>query len=374
VRGTYPLELTSPEAFGFLSLFGIPHLAAARALLMLALAWFLTPLPAGKAKRQGAKIGAALIGLWLFQPLTVLIAWAVMAAYLAVLFMRNRSGRAASPVSLRDPLVRTLIAVGISIPPVAYTALSFALDPVLRLWGAQNFLPSSPFGEYLLSYSVLLLPALAGAYLALRGDDRWLLPIVWALIFPVMIYLPISVQRRMAEGFWVVPVVLALYFVEKKVTGRARWAALALGMALMLPAAALFYGWALARSAAPAAPAFLPAAEVSALEWMDANAQPGAIVLSGYSPGNALPAYAGLVSFIGHGPETLNGTQKMLLVQAVFDGARPDAERLAALQQSGARYVLVGPEERAKMGTGVPGCRRIYSVDGWEVWEIELSV
>ena len=44
LRGTYPLELTSPEAFGFLSIFGIPHLAAARALLMLALAWFVTPL------------------------------------------------------------------------------------------------------------------------------------------------------------------------------------------------------------------------------------------------------------------------------------------------------------------------------------------
>jgi hypothetical protein len=373
LRGTYPLEFTSPEAFGFLSLFGIPHLAAARALLMLALAWFLSPLPDGGAKRQGVKIGVALVGVWFFQPLTVLVAWAVMAVYLGLLFLRNRLERAASPTSLRDPLIRALIAVGISSPTVAFTALSFAIDPVLRQWGAQNILPASPLGEYLLSYSVLLLPALAGVYLALRSHERWLLPIGWGLIFPLMIYLPISPQRRMAEGFWIVPVVLALYYVEKKLAGRARRAALALAMALMLPAAVIFVSWAVSNSRTPAAPPFLPVEEVRAFEWMDANAQADSIVLSGYNAGNALPAFAGLVSFIGHGPETLNSAQKMILVQTVFDGTRPEAERLAALRQTGARYVLVGPEERARMGSDIPACRVVYREDGWEVWEIILT-
>jgi hypothetical protein len=374
LRGIYPLEFTSPEAFGFLSLFGIPHLAAARALLLLALAWFLSPLPAGGAKRQGALVGAALVGVWLFQPLTVLVGWAVMAVYLALVFLRNRLGRAAEPGSLRDPLTRALVAAGISLPPIAYTALSFVLDPVLRQWGAQNFLPTSPLGEYLLSYSVLLLPALAGAYLALRADDRWLLPIGWTIIFPVLIYLPIGPQRRMAEGYWVVPVVLALYFVEKKLAGVARRAALALGMALMLPAAAIFFGWAVSNSRTPAAPVFLPTEEIRALEWMDENVRPGTIVLAGYNAGNALPAYADLISFVGHGPETLNNEEKKPLVRTVFDGTIPEAERLAALRQTGARFVLVGPEERATAGTEIPGCRLVYRAEGWEVWEIILTL
>jgi hypothetical protein len=177
----------------------------------------------------------------------------------------------------------------------------------------------------------------------------------------------------MAEGFWIVPVVLALYFVEKKLAGRARRAALALAMALMLPAAVIFVSWAVSNSRTPAAPAFLPVEEVRAFEWMDANAQADSIVLSGYNAGNALPAFAGLVSFIGHGPETLNSAQKMILVQTVFDGTRPEAERLAALRQTGARYVLVGPEERARMGSDIPACRVVYREDGWEVWEIILT-
>jgi hypothetical protein len=373
LRGIYPLEFTSPEAFGFLSIFGIPHLAAARALLMLALAWFITPLPAVQASRQGVKIGAALAALWLFQPLTVLIAWGVMAAAIVLSFLKRRLRRTMDEGLWRDWLTRASIAVAITIPFVLYSALSFALDPILRQWGAQNVLPSPLAWQYLLSYSVLLLPALAGAWLAFREDDRWLLPVGWALIFPVMIYLPVGVQRRLAEGFWVVPVVLALLFVERKLVGVARRVALALAMALMLPASILFAIWALANSRAPGAPIFLPVEEVRAFEWLDTNADPHAIVLSGFNAGNALPAYTALVSYIGHGPETLNGAQKQLLAQTVFDGTRPDAERLAALRQTGARYILVGPEERAKLGAGIPGCRWIFGGGGWEVWEFMLS-
>jgi hypothetical protein len=373
LRGTYPLEFTSPEAFGFLSIFGIPHLAAARALLMFALAWFVTPLPAAQARRQGVKIGAALAGLWLFQPLTVLIAWGVMAAAIALSYLKSRLRRPADGGLLRDWITRASVAVAITIPFILYSALSFAFDPVLRQWSAQNVLPSPPFWQYLLSYSVLLLPALAGALLALRAGDRWLLPVGWALIFPVMIYLPVGVQRRLVEGFWVVPVVLALIFVEKKLAGVARRAGLAFAMALLLPASMLFAAWATAHSLSPAAPAFLPAAEVSAFEWLDANAGSNAVVLSDFSAGNALPAYARLVSFIGHGPETLNGGQKQLLVHAVFDGTRPEADRLAALRQTGARYVLAGPDEQAQMGAGIPGCKLVYREGGWEVWEVALS-
>jgi hypothetical protein len=370
LRGIYPLEFTSPEAFGFLSIFGIPHLAAARALLMLALAWFVSPLPASQARRQGVKIGAALAGLWFFQPLTVVIAWAVMAAAIALSFLKSRLRRAADKGSLRDWITRASIAVAIAIPFVLYSALSFALDPVLRQWNAQNVLPSPPIWQYLLSYSVLLLPALAGALPALGADDRWLLPVGWALIFPAMIYLPVGAQRRLAEGFWAVPVILALLFVEKKLGGIARRAGLGLAMALLLPASMLFAAWATAHSLTPAAPAFLPAGEVSAFEWLDANAGSDAVVLGGFSAGNALPAYAGVVAFIGHGPETLNSTQKQLLGNTVFDGTRLNPERLAALRQTGARFVLAGPEEWTRMGTAIPGCRLVYSEGGWEVWEV----
>jgi hypothetical protein len=59
-KGAYPLEFTSPEAFGFLSLFGLPHLAAARALLLLSLAWMISPAAEEKPAQAGVKIGLGL--------------------------------------------------------------------------------------------------------------------------------------------------------------------------------------------------------------------------------------------------------------------------------------------------------------------------
>jgi hypothetical protein len=369
-RGEYPLEFTSPEAFGFLSLFGLPHLAAARALLLLALAWFISPAPDENPAPTGIKIGLALALSWFFQPLAAVVGGAVIAAFIALLFLRTRLRRIPSSATLRAPLVRAFAAAGCVFPLLLYSAFSFTLDPVLRQWAAQNTLPAPPVRDYLLSYGMLLVPALVGAWLARREDDHWLLPAGWMIIFPALVYLPVTVQRRLADGFWMALIVLALLFVERKWTDRARRWILPAAMGLLLPAAVLFWGWSLSVALKPAAPLFLPQAEVRAFQWLDANTGPGAVVLSRNNTGNALPAWTGLTAFIGHGPETLNNPEKLDLVDTVLDGGRPEAERLAALAESGADYVLLGPEEQTLFASGIPGCELVYRKDGWEVWKV----
>jgi hypothetical protein len=294
----------------------------------------------------------------------------VIAAFLALLFVRNRIRRGASSVSLRAPLVRALVVAAVTVPLLLYSALSFTLDPVLRQWAAQNTLPAPPVWDYLISWSVLLIPALGGAWLTRREDERWLLPVGWMIIVPVLAYLPVSIQRRLVEGFWMALVVLALLFVEKKLKGGLRRPVFAVATGLLLPAAVLFWGWTFSSALKPGAPIFLPRSEVRALLWLDANAEPGAIVLSRYNAGNALPAWTGLTTFIGHGPETLHNPEKLFLVETVMDGEKPDEERRTALAQSNADYVLVSPEEQIRLGAGVPGCELVYREDGWEVWKV----
>jgi hypothetical protein len=369
-KGAYPLEFSSPEAFGFLALFGLPHLAAARACLLLGLAWLVAGDTASSPKRQGLKIGLILTAGWLFQPLTVVIAWAVMAAYPALLFLRQRLLRLPASGLARTAFTRAWVAVAVTLLPTAYSALSFGLDPVLRQWAAQNVLPAPPIWEYLLSYSVLILPALAGAWLVWREGGGRLLPVAWLLVFPVLVYFPVTVQRRLADGFWTVLVVLALFLVERISADRVRRAAFVVGMALLLPAAVFFWGQSFLRALDPAQSMFLPAAEVRAMEWLGANAGPGALVLGPYEAENALPAYAGLTAFVGHGPETLYQKQKNQLVLTVLDGQRTDAERVAALRQTGSQYVLVGPASLAEKAGVIPGCELVYSIDGWEVWRV----
>lgn len=369
-KGAYPLEFTSPEAFGFLSLFGLPHLAAARALLLLSLAWMISPSAGEKPAWLGVKVGLALALGWFFQPLVVVVGWAVIAAFIAMVFLRNRIRRGAASVSMRAPLIRALAAAAVTVPLLLYSALSFTLDPVLRQWAAQNTLPAPPVWDYLISWSVLLIPALGGAWQTRREDERWLLPVGWMIIIPVLAYLPVSIQRRLVEGFWMALVVLALLLVEKKLKDGWRRPVFTLATGLLLPAAVLFWGWTFSSALKPGAPVFLPRPEVRALLWLDSNAPSGAILLSRYSTGNAVPAWTGLTAFLGHGPETLHNPEKLILVETIMDGERSDDERRNALAQSGAEYVLVSPEEQIRLGAGVPGCALVYREDGWEVWKV----
>ncbi|MDH5506803.1 MAG: hypothetical protein OEZ02_06245, partial [Anaerolineae bacterium] len=87
--GSLPLDFYSPESFGFLSIFGLPHLALARAFLLWGLAKYLAPLPsqpkAAFMDRPAVHAGLLWFLLAFMQPLTVVIAWGVLSAHLAAL-------------------------------------------------------------------------------------------------------------------------------------------------------------------------------------------------------------------------------------------------------------------------------------------------
>ncbi len=157
--GSLPVDFISPEAFSFLDLYGLPHLAAARCLFLLALLAHLRGRPVWA--------GLALLALSLIQPLYVLSAWVIMAAdvglraLLSIAILRRpehvearRAGLNA--FSLLD--LKGLAATGlISSPLVIYTTVVLSLDPVLKYWLVQNRLPSPHPLHYVFAYGVYLL-------------------------------------------------------------------------------------------------------------------------------------------------------------------------------------------------------------------------
>ena len=82
--GVLPLDFISPESFGFLSIFGFPHLAAGRALFLWSLTHYLK-------RSSGYVIGLILLLLGIVQPIYVVIAWVVMITHLAVVLFLSRS-------------------------------------------------------------------------------------------------------------------------------------------------------------------------------------------------------------------------------------------------------------------------------------------
>ncbi|MGQ0603724.1 MAG: hypothetical protein ACT4QE_18750 [Anaerolineales bacterium] len=375
--GSLPLDLFSPEAYSFLILYSLPHLAAARCLFLLALLAYL--------RGRGAWAGAALFGVSLIQPLYVIVAWIVIGLDVVVgLWQRPPlpAGEGAQLMlrGVRASMWRTmtpaLLAGLLSSPVVLYSLIAFNANPVLKQWLAQNILPSPHPLHYLLGYGVLLVPAVWGWRVLQRRWPRLARFVaVWAILLPILLYLPISTQRRLIEGFQL-PLVAVAVLGLTVAWRRWRRVAVLVTLVLCLPTTALILVLGFGSALMHFQPEFVSADRLQAFQWLNENATPGEVALSEYKIGNELPAYTPLVAYIGHGPETIFLAQKQPRVEAFFRTETSDAERLSLLSEGRIAYVLRGPVERRVLSEfdprGAEYLRLVYSADGYEIYRIEL--
>ncbi|HEX6305491.1 MAG TPA: hypothetical protein VFZ76_14950 [Anaerolineales bacterium] len=360
-----PLEYYSPESFGFLALFGLPHLAMARALLLWGLVSYLR-----MDEQSGSMIGIRtiapgilLLSLGLFQPLTVVVAWAVLGTHIGILAVREAVRSRSIKLDLRGKWLSmargAAASILISSPIVIYTLVKFNLDPVLRLWTSQNLIISPHPGHYLLAYGLLIPFAVGGAYMLVKDKPflGWL-PAGWVIILPILAYAPYNLQRRLPEGIWVAFVVLAIASLENKGTfdrstelrpgGSTRFSFLkGLALLLALPSTILLYVGGLQAVKEPAWPVYRPAEEVEAFEYLAKSAPTDAIVLASYESGNPLPAWAPVRVIVGHGPESIRLEELSPQVEGFYSASGSDADRLDLLERFSAGYVLWGPHEKS---------------------------
>lgn len=375
-----PLEFYSPESFGFLGVFSLPHLALARALLLWGLAGFLAPLKS-KPFLQGARAGLLWLLLGFMQPLTIVTGWAVLGASIALRFVQiwlRRTEKGWHTDVLADWHGRLKVAAGmvfVSSPMVLYNFLAFSLDPFLKGWSQQNLILSPPPGDYLLAYGLVLPFAVLGAVRAWK-TGRWQFSVLnaWLIVFPFLAYFPYPLQRRLPEGVWVAWIILGLTGIEAL---RRRWqkpalAVVASGMLTTL----IFYVGSLWTITSQAAPLFLPKAEVNAYAFLAENAPAFSTVLTSYKNGNSLPAWSPMRVVIGHGPESVDLAALQPQVEAFFASPSNDSGKIEFLTQFGVGYILFGPDEK-KQGAWDPAkstfLREVYAQDGYAIYQVENS-
>jgi len=358
-----PVELYSPEAFGFLAYFGIPHLILARAALLLGLCWYLE---AARLGSWGWRAGAAWLGLAVLQPLALVAGAAAVLVHAAMLMGSGGQG-------LRRWLKAGGPALLFPAPVVLYLAAVYLRDPSLQAWARQNYLPSPPLWQYLVSYLPLLPLAALGAWRLLRHPGGPLL-VAWPPALLALAYAPVGVQRRLIEGIWVALAVTAAVGLEQATSLGAWKRHLARGvMALCLPTSLLLVVAGLRVGLSPSEPAFRPAAEVAAFDWLAAHAPRGSVVLTSFPTGNALPAWAPLRVVIGHGPETAGLELLRPEIEAFFDPAHPDTARRIFLEAHQVTFVFFGPHERA-LGAWDPGqaefLQQVYAASDYAVYAL----
>ena len=354
--GTLPLEFYSPESFGFLAIYGIPHLALGRALALWTLLIYLKAFRGGGSWtwRDALTMGLLWLASGLAQPLEPLLVGLVIAAHLAAGWLLWHKKVLSLSKAISWPAWRNmaaLVALAGFLPGLflAYNALAALSDPFLKIFASQNIITSPHPLHYLLAYGLLLPYAAVGAWSVLMQDD-WspALPVIWLLLVPVLVFSPVNLQRRLAEGSWMAWIALAVVTLDRlprPARRRRAWP-----LALAFPSTLLLLAGGLTVSIRPAAPLFLPAAQVDVFEYLFKTGAKDDLALAAYAASNALPAWAPLRVAIGHGPESANLAAQTAKVTAVYSERTPDAERRALLRQLEVRFILWGPQERALGG------------------------
>lgn len=338
-----PLEFYSPESFGFLSLYSLPHLEVSRALLLAGLAAFLRP---ARGWLGWALPGLLWLALGFFQPLTIASGWAVLGMFLLV-----RGAACLAQMSKGDPnchaqwrrdVLRGIVTGAISLPWVAYNFAAFQLDPYLRGWSQQNIILSPPPADYLLAYAVMLVLSAIGLRALWRQDQRAASLLAgWLVAFPLLAYFPYPLQRRLPEGIWVALAVLATAGFFQLARRWRRIAAPLLALAF-LPAVFLVLGGLLS-AWTPQEPVFIPAYQVRAFQFLREAAEKDDVVLGSFAVSNRAPAWAAVRTITGHGPESTGAEVITPRIQRFFEAGGTDAERLSLIRDYDIRFVMVEP-------------------------------
>ncbi len=417
--GSPPAEFFIPEGFSGLILLGLPHLALARAaflggflFLFQALGNMRPPdspslytergmggeVPAGGSLGTRYALLSALCWLivGLAVPFYLPIIYVILAVWGLILWIAQRRFP-------RELLIAGGIAAGITLPLFAYFTYTFAANLIFAVWSSQNILLSPNPLHYVSAYCLLVTFALiAGRWLwkritsptskSLLGTRYSALStfsalLLWPLVVPILVYLPLNVQRRMAEAVIVPLAILAavgLRFLARK----PRWkrlyrpAVVAMSLSSLLFLIGITFG-----ALNQTRPLFRPAEELATLDWLNNHAPADSVILTAFdtgklSPatnidsGNLIPTYTDLRPYVGHGPETAHATDKDATTRRFFaDQMTPD-ERQALYASVNSRYIYYGPlEQTLYTAASTPAWQsdadKIYDVDGYQIWQIK---
>jgi hypothetical protein len=371
--GSLPLDFWVPEAYVFLVLYSLPHLALAEIALLWSLLLLLDAFHEYSAWRAIAA-GCCGLVMTIIVPFYPLVLAAILGIFILVSMLRQKK------VPWREIGLAALAGLFCA-PVVIYNVWLTATEPVYHTWANQLHILSPHPLHYILGYAPLLVPAIWGlknliqdhhAGLASSDPYAWWLIIAWLIAAPILIYLPFISQRRLIV-LAQVPLALLAAVGLRTWFGNRRWMQVAYVFVASLSILLLVFG-SLGPIRERERPVFHPGAEIAALQWLDSYAETGAAVLASFQVGNITPARADLRAFAGHGPETLHSTTKLGMIERFFQSGTDAAWRESILRDYELDYVFYGPGERS-LGDWDPSAARylveVYAEQGYTIYAVQ---
>lgn len=359
--GKVTADMWVPEGYVFYSLFVNPHFSLAMACMLLLILWSTTPWGAARIDwRCLAGLVACSVLLGLALPFSLLTVGVVLLVYTAFRWAGRRR--------LPWRLIASGGAIAVGGGPFVINAyLASTRNAAFAAWSAQNLTPSPPPWDVALSYGIVLLLAIAGAWIAIRRRrDSDLVLLIWTLCVAVLLYAPFSLQRRLITG-WILPLGMLATAGWYALPARRRppdivaWILAGLTHLFLI-------GITLVGALGHSDLLFITPDELAALDWLAEGVAPDALVVASPRTGLHIPAWAGQRVLYGHRFETADAEARKAQLRAFYgsgdlaalQGAGPDEDASPDLRPD---YVFYGPQEQAISGSGWqpdPAWRPVY--------------
>ena len=294
--GRIPLELYSPESFGFLSVFGLPHLCFSRGLMLRSFRILLRPKYKLNPVKNHFVSGFYLLLSGFFQPLNIALGWLIIAIYKVVVFFKASNKKYIEEAKL------FISYISLSIPFFIYNFFMFSFDPYLQTWEKQNIIKSPPFVDYLWAYGLAIICVGFTLFIIKKEIPKKLFLIVWLVLVPILVYLPVNLQRRLSDGIWVVFSIFIAIAVNAIHVKYIKYGA----VFLFLFSTIIVYAGSLTAVLNPGYPVYQDAGLLKVFRTIENIGHKNDVVAANYDISNILPAYIPMRVVIGHGPESKN--------------------------------------------------------------------
>jgi hypothetical protein len=344
VSGNLPADFWVAEAFPFLASFTNPHFPLTIALILWALIFTNRSLTIVKSLVFYAFIG---IGLANISPFSVVIVGVLLGGNLLLSWQNGR----------KEAFFQLLgFGVG-TFPVILYQFILVHTDQVLAGWNVQNVTPAPNLGNFIFSFS----PFLIGIVILLvkRLIDRkfsfskseWLM-LIWVVSAFILLYLPLSLQRRFLVGYYVPIVALFFLLLEDAVPAirgnpSAKTRLLAAGLMIfpLLSNLVILTG-AFGAIASKSESLYISKDVINASQWIRENCRSNSVILSGLDTGLTLPSYTFSRTVYGHPFETVDYAETGKDVTTFWSGDN-ETLQMHFLATWGVDYLFYGAEEKA---------------------------
>jgi len=380
-----PIDYWIAETITFETVFSFPQFSLSAALMLLGFGFLIKALR-GSLVRNSICGGLAIFALSFVHTVDVVTVAVVLAVYTAViLFTFNREG------------ARTLGSVAllslVALPAFGYMLYLFRTEPVFIQWSKEKFL-SPHFLSYIIGYGIVLFLAIPEIVRIFRegSRDEWLLA-VWVIAVAVLLYAPLSFQRRLSTAVHIPLCILAaratFRYVLPSLSGeslprgessaRRRDATevciLAALFLVTVPANIVKISSCIADMRKNPLEYYLYEADLEAMRWMRENHNEDAAILSMYKSGLYLPAYTGNRVYVGHWSETLNFNEKAALAERILYSPGSEVAARDFLKDNRIAYIYFGAFEKMRGRFSLehaPFLQEIYNRRGVSIYKVRL--